>query len=331
MSEAEPRTLTDDAPAARPAGGVGPHAALLAVQIFFGTWPLFGKFALRALPSTGLVALRVGGAALAFLALRRVMGRARRHGLSRRDYAHIFLYSLLGVTLNQLLYVKGLSLSTAVNATVLSTAIPVFALLVSVLLGYESFSARKAAGTLVAACGVIYLIDPFRADFSSGKTLGNVLLVANTLAYGAYIAVSQEMFRRHGALQVITWVFVFGSLICVPLGGYYLVESPPGGLGWTTWLAVAYIVLVPTVGAYYLNAWALARVEPSTVAAYVYLQPLIIFAVAPLALGPEESWGPRTLLATALIFAGVALVTRPWRRGRGEAVGGPGPADVGGV
>ena len=156
--------------------GIGPHAALLAVQLFFGTWPLFGKVALRALPSTGLVALRVGGASLAFLVMRKLVGRGARI-VSRRDYAHIFLYSLLGVVLNQFLYVKGLALSTAVNATILSTAIPVFALIVSVILGYERFSARKALGTLVAACGVIYLIDPFRADFSSGRTVGNILLV----------------------------------------------------------------------------------------------------------------------------------------------------------
>jgi drug/metabolite transporter (DMT)-like permease len=75
------------------------------------------------------------------------------------------------------------------------------------------------------------------------------------------------------------------------------------------WLAVGYIILVPTVGAYYLNAWALARVAPSTVAVYIYLQPLIAFALAPLVLG--ESGNRRTWIAAALIFAGVAVVT--WR------------------
>jgi drug/metabolite transporter (DMT)-like permease len=72
-----------------------------------------------------------------------------------------------------------------------------------------------------------------------------------------------------------------------------------------------YIVLVPTVGAYYLNAWALARVAPSTVAVYIYLQPLIAFIVAPLVLGAGESWSARTWIAAALIFAGVGIVT--WR------------------
>jgi drug/metabolite transporter (DMT)-like permease len=113
--------------------GIEPHLALVAVQIIFGTWPIVGKIALRALPSTGLVAIRVAGAAAAFLFLLRLRGRlvVPRRG----DLARLALYSLLGVVLNQFLYVKGLALSTAVNAALLSTTIPVFTLLVSTLFG----------------------------------------------------------------------------------------------------------------------------------------------------------------------------------------------------
>ncbi len=81
------------------------------------------------------------------------------------------------------------------------------------------------------------------------------------------------------------------------------------------WVIVVYIVLIPTVGAYYLNAWALTRVAPSIVAIYIYLQPLLAFGLAPLVLG--ESWNSRTLVACALIFAGVAAVTI---RGRSRAI-----------
>jgi drug/metabolite transporter (DMT)-like permease len=156
---------------------------------------------------------------------------------------------------------------------------------------------------------VIYLIDPMRADFSSGNTLGNILIVANSLSYGAYIAISKDMLKRYGALNMLTWVFVFGNLITIPVGMVSLSGAPLEAAGTGVWLAVAYIILAPTVGAYYLNAWALARVAPSTVAVYIYLQPLIAFALAPMILG--ESWSSRTWLASLLIFAGVASVT--WR------------------
>ncbi|HEY6045888.1 MAG TPA: DMT family transporter, partial [Pyrinomonadaceae bacterium] len=81
------------------------------------------------------------------------------------------------------------------------------------------------------------------------------------------------------------------------------------------WLTVLYIILVPTVGAYYLNSWALARVPPSTVAVYVYLQPLIAFALAPMLFGEKLSW--RIIGAAALVFTGVLIVTR---RARSQAI-----------
>lgn len=283
-----------------------PHVALVAVQFFFGTWPIVGKLALRVLPSTELVAFRIVGAALAFVILRGISGGSLR--IQRRsDYARFALYSLLGVVLNQFLYVKGLALSTAINATILATTIPIATLVVSLLLGYERASARVLLGMAVAAAGVLYLVNPLHADLSHDKLIGNLLLVLNTFAFGAYIAISQDAIKRYGALTVITWVFIFASFAALPIGGYQLAHTPLTHLGAHVWLAVAYIILVPTVGAYYLNAWALGRVAPSTVAIYIYLQPLIAFALAPLVLG--EQINSRTGIAAILIFVGVALVT----------------------
>ena len=285
----------------------GPHVALLAVQVIFGTWPVVGKIALRAVPSTGLVAIRVGGAAFSFLLLMGLRGRLVRP--ARRDLARLALYSLLGVVLNQFLYLKGLSLSTAVNAALLNATIPVFTLLVGALLGKDKLTVRVTLGTLVAAAGVVYLIDPLRADFGGEAMRGNLALVANTFCYGAYLAVSQDVFRRYGALTAMTWLFAIGALAAVPFGGYNLARVDFAALGLVIWLALLYTVLVQTVGAYYLNAWALERVSPSTVAVYIYLQPLFAFVVAPLVLGAGEGPGLRHAVATLLIFAGVGVVT----------------------
>jgi drug/metabolite transporter (DMT)-like permease len=293
-----------------------PHLALVAVQIFFGTWPIIGKIVLRVLPSTGLVALRVVGGALALVILQRTTSRPR---ITRRsDYARIALYSLLGVVINQFLYTKGLALSTVINATLLTTTIPIATVFVSMLLGYERPAARVLAGIAVAAGGVIYLVNPAHADFSHAHMLGNLLLILNTLFYGAYIAISQDVIRRYGALTVITWVFIFGCVAAAPLGGYYLAQTPLTNVSLSVWLGVLYIILVPTVGAYYLNAWALGRVAPSTVAIYIYLQPLIAFTIAPYALG--EQLNSRTWIAALLIFAGVALVTLASRSRAAEEV-----------
>ncbi|HEV7842115.1 MAG TPA: DMT family transporter [Pyrinomonadaceae bacterium] len=287
-------------------GGAAPHLALISVQLMFGTWPIFGKIALRVLPSTGLVAFRVGGASLAFIILQRLIGRAQK--ISRGDYARLALYALLGVVLNQFLFVKGLSLTTVTNATLLGTTIPVFTLIVGLSLGYDHLTLRKLLGIGLATAGVIYLLYPER-NFTSDSAFGNLLIILNSSSYGAYLAISKDMLRRYGALTVITWIFIFGAIFTLPIGGYAIAGAPLSEAGVGLWLAVLYIILVPTVGCYYLNAWALARVEPSTVAVYIYLQPLIAFALAPLIL--NEKWNPRTWLASAFIFSGVAVVT--WR------------------
>jgi drug/metabolite transporter (DMT)-like permease len=272
----------------------------------FGTWPIFGKIALRVLPSTGLVAFRVSGASLAFIVLQRLIGRSQK--ISRGDYARLALYALLGVVLNQFLFVKGLSLTTVINATLLGTTIPIFTLIVGLSLGYDHLTFRKLLGIGLAAAGVVYLLYPER-NFTSDSAFGNLLIILNSISYGAYLAISKDMLRRYGALTVMTWIFSFGAIITLPIGGYAVAGAPLSEAGAGLWLAVLYIILVPTVGCYYLNAWALARVEPSTVAVYIYLQPLVAFALAPLML--NEKWNPRTWLASAFIFSGVAVVT--WR------------------
>ena len=284
---------------------IAPHVALVIVQIMFGTWPIIGKIAMRSMSSTSLVCFRIFGATIVFTLLQRKLGELRQ--LPKRVLAWLVLSSLLGVALNQFIFVKGLSLTTAINATLFITTIPVFTLVVSIALGYDKASLRHFMGIALAAAGVVYLVDPWRADFSAQTTRGNLLLIASSFSYGAYIAVSRNLFRRYGALNVITWIFQIATLVALPISFYAWSAAGLRAVSPGLFLAVAYIILVPTVGAYYLNSWAITRVSPSIVAVYIYLQPLLAFGLAPLILG--ESWNSRTVLACALIFAGVALVT----------------------
>jgi len=284
---------------------IAPHLALIAVQVMFGTWPIFGKIVLRSMSSTSLVGIRICGAAIVLTLFQRKLGELIR--LPKRVLAWVALSSLLGVVLNQLLFVKGLSLTTAINASLLTTTIPVFTLAVSIALGQDRASVRHILGIALAAAGVVYLVDPWRASFSTHTTLGNILIIINSFSYGAYIAVSRDLFRRYGALNVITWIFLIGAFITAPVAAFAWSADALESVSWGVWLTIGYIVLIPTVGAYYLNSWAVTHVAPSIVAVYIYLQPLLAFGFAPLVLG--ESWNSRTLVACALIFGGVAVVT----------------------
>ena len=292
---------------------IGPHIALVAVQILFGTWPIFGKIVLRSMSPASLVSCRLTGAALMFALLQRRLTPLFK--MPFKDIALLTLCTITGIVGNQFLYVTGLSLTTAINATLLSTTIPVFTLFVSILFGYDRLSLRRLIGIILAAVGVIYLVNPARADLSHQTTAGNLLLVSNALLYAIYIVISKDLFERYGALNVITWIFLVGSLVTIPVGIYSLQQENLNAIGTGVWLIVALIIIFPTVGAYYLNAWALIKVAPSTVAVYIYLQPLIAFGFAPLLLGEQLTW--RTGIAAILIFAGVGVVTK---RGRSRAI-----------
>jgi len=292
---------------------IAPHLALVAVQILFGSWPIFGKVVLRSMSPSSLVSCRLTGAALAFVLLQRKLTPLFR--MPTKDFWLLALCSMLGVVGNQFLYVKGLSLTTVINVTLLSTTIPVFALFVSILFGYDQLSFRRLIGIALAAGGVIYLVNPARADLSAQTTAGNLLIVSNSLLYAIYLVISKTLLERYGAFNVITWIFLVGSVVTVPVGIYSLRQENVGAITSGVWLLLVFIIIFPTVGAYYLNAWALSKVPPSTVAIYIYLQPLIAFGFAPLLLG--EQWSSRTIIAAILIFMGVAVVTK---RGRSRAI-----------
>lgn len=290
-----------------------PHLALVAVQILFGAWPIFGKIVLRSMSSTSLVACRLAGAAVTFALVRRRFIPLLR--MPRRDFLLLLLCSLTGVVGNQLLYVKGLSLTTVINTALLTTSIPVFVLFVSILFGYDRLSLKRLLGIVLAAAGVIYLVNPAGAQLTRQTSTGNLLIACNSLLYAVYIVISKRLFERYGALDVITWIFLVSAVLTLPIGIYSLHNDNLAAISWSVWLLIAVIIVFPTVGAYYLNAWALTQVSPSTVAIYIYLQPLVAFGFAPLLLG--ERWNSRTSIATVLIFAGVGLVVS---RGRSRAV-----------
>lgn len=286
--------------------GLAPHIALLAVQLFFGSAPVFGKFALQTFSPYTIVGFRVGGAALAFYFLQRFRGSISLD--NRKDYFYFAIFALIGIVSNQLFYFKGLSLTTATNASLIAVMIPIFTIIISTIIGNDFLSVRKISGIIVAAFGVTILINPFKGDFSTTTLWGDLMILLNSLSYAFYVAVSKKFVNKYGALKSIAWLFIFGSIINVPLGFYFLQQMDLTQVSWFSWLMILCLMIFPTILAYFWNTWALSKVEPSVVVVYVYLQPLIGFFSAVIFLGEKLSFRP--VISAMLIFIGVFLVTR---------------------
>jgi drug/metabolite transporter (DMT)-like permease len=292
------------------------HLVLVFVQICFGTLPIAVKLALLELSSPSLAFLRVSGAALVFLLIHGIFLRERIR--ARADFARLALYAVFGVILNQLLYITALTMTTATVAQTLITSGPSMTLLVAILLGKERASGGKWLGIGLAGAGALYLVG---VDIGNGSALGNLMVVLNVAAFSVYLVISRDILQRYDPLTVITWVFVFGAVGLAPWGAAGAAAETGMVSPRTLWI-LGWIVLVPTVAAYYLNVWALKRVEASVVAVYVYLQPVVTASLAVPLL--DERLTPRLLVAMMLIFGGVGITAHAGWRARRAA---PHPSD----
>ena len=284
------------------------HAALLVVQLLFVGNAIVGKIALRTVSPATVLAVRAPVAALLFLCLRWLI--ARRAGwerVERRDLWRLAGAGLLGISLNQLLFFEGLSRSTATNATVISACIPVFTTGLSIALRNERATPRKVLGLLLALSGalVVVLLGRSRSGFHVELGMGELLLFGNATAYSLYLVVSRPLFRRYRTDVAVTWIFAFGAAALLPLGLMPLVHELPSAPP-TAYVALAFIVLGPTVGAYFLNGFALKRAPASLVAVYIYVQPIVAAFVAAHYL--DEQLTPATIGGGVLIGCGIALV-----------------------
>jgi drug/metabolite transporter (DMT)-like permease len=288
-------------------GGVlAGHAALAFVQFCFGLMPVFGKWAFA--PggfeplSIAVWRVTVGSAVLGGLAL---FCYGKRGLPVRADLGRAIACAFLGIVFNQALYLEGLSRTSAIQTGLLTCLIPVFTFLVASACGQERFVWTRALGVLVALAGAapLFLARGAQLELSSGS----FFLAGSSLVYACYLVTSKPLLARHPPLVVLAWVYVFslpGALLFTA-GGPILPSDPSNE---RAWLALAAILVFPTIVAYLLNLFALARVRASTTAVYVYGQILITGAASTLLLGERPT--PGILRAAVLLCIGIWLVAR---------------------
>ena len=285
------------------------HAVLLLVQLGFGSLPVAGKLVLAHLSPLALAALRVAGATPILLALAWLVERRLP---ARRDLPALALLGILGVAANQLLFLTGLSYTTAVNAAILMPSIPVFTVGVAIALKKERATRARLLGVALAVGGALVMLNPARLSFGADVALGNLLIVGNCLAYALYLVLQRPVLERLPPLTVTAWAFVFGSLVVLVPGAPELVAAPWAALPDEGLLAAGYVVLVPTVLTYSLNMWAVRRSSSTLAASYITLQPLVGALLAALLLG--ERLGVTEAAGLVLIVTGLGVVTRGARR-----------------
>jgi drug/metabolite transporter (DMT)-like permease len=291
-------------------------AALVAVQVLFGGLAVAGKLVLPFVPPLALALCRVLAAALVLVALERIVVRSPLP--PPRDVARFALFALLGVVLNQGLYLTGLQHTTATDAILLIATIPAFTLLVAVAMRQErKASALRVGGLAVSFAGVAVLVAGSGVGAGPGALLGDLFVLLNSLSYSFFLVLSRPTLERYDPLTLIAWVFALGvvEMALVALPAFLRVDW--GALTPAAWSAFAYALVGATILTYGLNNWALRHASASRVASFVYLQPLVGALGAAWILGERLTW--RVAASGALILAGVALANRTAGRARRAA------------
>lgn len=284
---------------------VAVHLILLAAQVCFASLPVAGRLALTGghLPPGAIVLARMVGGAIVFtlIALRR--GTYRIH---REDLLRLIACTVLGLAANQTLFLQGLARSTATNASVLGATIPVFTALAAIVIGREPPRMRRLVGIAIAFIGAALLVGGDRLSTSNEHLVGSAMLLTNSLCYGTYLVVVRPLAAKYDPVALLAIMFTLAVPMVAPLGIAESMSAPPfvaDNLGY-----FAFLIAVPTVGAYALVQIALRHAEATLVAAYIYLQPIFAAAGAMLLLG--EVVTARMIACGAVVLFGVWLAAR---------------------
>lgn len=282
------------------------HAALFIVNLLFAVNYIISKLGMSSFDPFTFAYMRVVGAAIVL----NVMPYAAAP-LSRADFRRVVLYALLGVVINQSLFLAGLALTSAHVAAILITAVPVFTLAIAMAMRQERVTSMKIIGIALAAAGALTVVGGEGFGGATKSFVGDLLIVGNSLAYAFFLVLSKPDMERLSPRRVIARMFAISSVLMLPIAAVPMLRLHWRALPPAAWWSLAFVIAGPTVAAYVLNAWALAHTDSSLVAAYTYLQPVLTVVLAAMFLG--EKIRAAAVVAGILIFAGVWLASRAAR------------------
>jgi len=283
------------------------HLAVLTVNLIYAGNYFIAKGVMpEYLNPDFFIMIRIAGAVSLFWIINFFIGEK----IQRKHIPRIMLCGLFGIALNQLLFFKGLSITSGVDAAIIMTCTPVLVTIFSFAILKTSFHWLNIVGIIIGLAGAAYIVMQGASDSSEASWAGNLLVLGNASSYAIYLVIVKPLMKTYKPVTVITWMFTFGLLYILPFGlyGYSSCDFSFGING--VW-AIIYVVLGATFITYLFNLYGISKLNPSIVSSYIYLQPVFTMLIATCIALYHDKPNFLTLekgIATLLIFAGVYLV-----------------------
>ncbi len=280
--------------------------ALLAVQVIFGVHYIAAKFVVSSIPPPAWATVRVICAALVLVTID--LMRNGKPKIPRADMLKIAVFSFFGVSFNQVLFTEGLARTTPAHSALIITLIPISTFLFAVAMRRETTTLRKSLGIATAFTGILILLRVESFSLEDQWVLGDIFTLSNACSFGFFLVISRNLARRYKPLTLTAWTMAWGAVGVALYGWKGVIAVDPSTVAPLVAWTGLWIILFPTVIAYLLNFYALAQVESSTVALFIYIQPLLATLLS-VGMG-QENLTPRFLVSALFVFTGVFLVAR---------------------
>lgn len=281
-------------------------AATLVSIIYGVTFTIAKDVMPKYVDAFGFIVMRVGGSVILFWLLS-LFGPKEK--IAKADFPRIIAAALFGVALNMLTFFKGLSYTSPIMGAVLMVTTPMIVLVLSAFIIKERMENRKVLGIILGLAGTITLILYGKSMANApNASLGNLLVFVNAVSYAFYLIIVKKLMDKYNAFTFVKWIYTFGFLMVLPFGWGEFQAIDFANLPTAIFWKIGFVVVFSTFLTYLLNLISMRELKPTTVAVFIYLQPLFatIFAVS---LGKDDLSVVK-LISAVLIFVGVYLVTQ---------------------
>ena len=254
----------------------------------------------------GFILLRAGGATLLFWIVAMFI---KTEKIEKADFPRIIAAAFFGVALNMLTFFKGLSYTSPIMGAVIMVATPIIVLVLSAILIKERMKTKKILGIILGLAGTLFLILYGKSMGNAPKAgLGNLLVFINAVSYGFYLIIVKKLMDKYSAFSFVKWIYLFGFLMVLPFGFNEFQAVNWSVLPINIFYKIGFVVIFSTFLTYLLNLLSMKELKPTTIAVFIYLQPLFatLFAVG---LGKDEL-SIIKIGSALIIFLGVYLVTQ---------------------
>jgi drug/metabolite transporter (DMT)-like permease len=287
------------------------HLYVFAASLIYGANYSIAKLVMpEYIRPFGFIILRVWTSAFLFFLMWRFLSFEK---IEKQDRLRLFFCAVFGVTVNQLFFFKGLSLTGPVNAGLIMVTNPIFVLVLGILVTGELFTWRKVFGVISGLAGALLLIIYSGKDIHSGNSAtGDLFILLNSLSYAVYLVMVKPLMKKYHPYTIMATVFGIGALLVLPFGWNELVMIRWETFTPTVIAATAFVIIATTFFAYLFNTLGLAVLSPSVVSIYIYLQPLLAAGFAMLL--SSQFPGLIHLVSGILVFTGVYLSTTGTKR-----------------